>query len=110
MPSALRRYANASGSSAVTLKGDRGILDTRLIGFFCSVRCPGDIILKTYDLARALRETDVTIVGGFQSPMEREFLDLRHGVRCRLSGAWALNALTLFQPSRLYTFLGHVSV
>ena len=40
------------------------------------MRCPGDIILKTYDLARMLRETDVTIVGGFQSPMEKEFLDL----------------------------------
>lgn len=40
------------------------------------MRCPGDVILKTYDLARALRETDVTIVGGFQSPMEKEFLDL----------------------------------
>ena len=40
------------------------------------MRCSGDIILKTYDLARMLRETDVTIVGGFQSPMEKEFLDL----------------------------------
>ena len=40
------------------------------------MRCPGDVILKTYDLARALREINVTIVGGFQSPMEKEFLDL----------------------------------
>ncbi len=40
------------------------------------MRCPGDVILKTYDLARVLRETDVTIVGGFQSPMEKDFLDL----------------------------------
>ena len=40
------------------------------------MRCPGDIILKTYDLARVLREIDVTIVSGFQSPMEKEFLDL----------------------------------
>lgn len=58
-----------------TLQGDLGILDKRLLGFFCSVRCPGDVILKTYDFARALRETDVTIVGGFQSPMEKECLD-----------------------------------
>ena len=60
----------------VTLHGDLGILDERLLGFFCSVRCPGDVILKTYDLARALRETEVTIVCGFQSPMEKECLDL----------------------------------
>lgn len=76
MPAALRRCTDAGGASAVTLRGDLGILDKRLIGFFCSVRCPGDVILKTYDLARALREINVTIVGGFQSPMEKEFLDL----------------------------------
>lgn len=59
-----------------TLSGDLCILDRTLIGFFCSVRCPGDTILKTYDLARMLRTTDVTVVGGFQSPMEKECLDL----------------------------------
>ncbi|MDE0146270.1 MAG: hypothetical protein OXI53_11965 [Nitrospira sp.] len=37
---------------------------------------PGHTILKTYDLARALRNTDVTLIGGFQSPMEKDFLDL----------------------------------
>ena len=57
-------------------KGSLSILDRPLIGFFCSVRCPGDAILKTYDLARMLRETDAAIIGGFQSPMEKECLDL----------------------------------
>ena len=75
-PVALRRCADAGSTTSVALKGDLGVLNKRLIGFFCSVRCPGDIILKTYDFARVLRETDVTIVGGFQSPMEKEFLDL----------------------------------
>ena len=59
-----------------TSKGSLSILDKPLIGFFCSVRCPGDVILKTYDLARMLRETDAAIIGGFQSPMEKECLDL----------------------------------
>ena len=40
------------------------------------MRCPGDAILKTYDLARALRNANVTLIGGFQSPMEKDFLDL----------------------------------
>ena len=56
--------------------GDLSILDGPLLGFFCSVRCPGDAILRTYDLARALRSIDVTIIGGYQSSMEKEFLDL----------------------------------
>ena len=57
-------------------KGHLSILNKTLIGFFCSVRAPGDAILKTYDLARMLRDTNVAIVGGFQSPMEKECLDL----------------------------------
>ena len=60
----------------ITAKGNLEVLDKSLVGFFCSIRCPGDVILKTYDLARTLRETDMTIVGGFQSPMEKECLDL----------------------------------
>ena len=75
-PATLRRCAEAGCAPAVALKGDPTILDRKLLGFFCSVRCPGDVILKTYDLARALRSAEVTLIGGFQSPMEKEFLDL----------------------------------
>ena len=66
----------AVGEAPLALVGDPRLLERRLIGFFCSVRCPGDVILKTFDLARALRDADVTVVGGFQSPMEREFREL----------------------------------
>ena len=88
-----RRAIGAGGEAPVALLGDPGILDGRLIGFFCSVRCPGDAILKTFDLARTLRDADVTVVGGFQSPMEREFLDLllRGSARvvvCPARGHW----------------------
>ena len=75
-PAALRRCSEAGSVPAVTSKGNLDLLDRRLLGFFCSVRCPGDIILKTYDLARALRNADITLIGGFQSPMEKDFLDL----------------------------------
>ncbi|MGH8503481.1 MAG: hypothetical protein ACREVE_13610 [Gammaproteobacteria bacterium] len=44
------------------------------LAIFSSIRCPGDIILKTYDLARALRNMNMTIISGFQSPMEKECL------------------------------------
>jgi hypothetical protein len=56
--------------------GDRASLAHPLLGLFCSSRCPGDIILRTYDLARALRDAGVPVIGGFHSPMEREWLDL----------------------------------
>ncbi len=76
MPAVLKRCGGAGGEAPVALLGDPDTLDGKLIGLFCSVRCPGDVILKTFDLARALRDADVAVVGGFQSPMEREFLDL----------------------------------
>ncbi len=56
--------------------GNLDILDRNLLGFFCSVRCPGDIILKTYDLARSFRDTGVTVISGFHSPIEKDFLEI----------------------------------
>lgn len=75
-PAALNRCFNAVSTPAVSVLGDLALLDGLLTGFFCSVRCPGDIILKTYDLAKALRGAEITLIGGFQSPMEKEFLDV----------------------------------
>lgn len=36
--------------------GNLRLLDEPLTAPFCSQRCPGDLILKTYDLARAMRD------------------------------------------------------
>ena len=57
-------------------KGNPGLLDEPLTALFCSNRCPGGLILKTYDLARAMRDAGVPVIGGFQTPMERECLRL----------------------------------
>ena len=60
----------------VKSKGNLSLLDESLTAFFCSNRCPGDLILKTYDLARVIRDAGVPVIGGFQTPMERECLRL----------------------------------
>ena len=44
--------------------------------FFCSVRCPGDIILKSYDLAQKWRAEGQAVIGGFHSPVEKEVLKI----------------------------------
>lgn len=44
------------------------------LGLLCSSRCPGGLVLKLYDLAKALRDAAVPVVGGFQTPMEQEAL------------------------------------
>lgn len=74
-PAVLHRCVEDGYPPAVTAWGSLSPLADNLLGFFCSIRTPGDAILKTYDLARNLRGADLTLVGGFQSPMEREFLD-----------------------------------
>ena len=56
--------------------GNLRLLYEPMTALFCSNRCPGDLILKTYDLARAIRDAAVPVIGGFQTPMERECLRL----------------------------------
>jgi hypothetical protein len=60
-----------SGPSAISTS-----LNLPLLGFFCSTKCPGNVIVHTYDLARTLRDAGVPVIGGFHSPMEKECLDL----------------------------------
>jgi predicted Rossmann fold nucleotide-binding protein DprA/Smf involved in DNA uptake len=56
--------------------GNIDILNRKLLGFFCSIKCPGDIILKTYDLARSIRNSGITLISGFHSPIEKDVFDL----------------------------------
>lgn len=59
----------------LTTIGNAALLQTRKVGLLCSRRCPGTIIVKTLDLALALRNSAATVIGGFQSSMERECLE-----------------------------------
>ena len=56
--------------------GKIDILNRKLLGFFCSIKCPGDIILKTYDLARSIRNAGITLISGFHSPIEKDVFNL----------------------------------
>lgn len=58
------------------------------VALFCSVQCPGALILATYDLARQFRERGVTVVSGFHSPMEQECLRIL--LRGRQPVVWCL--------------------
>ncbi|HXG21408.1 MAG TPA: DNA-processing protein DprA [Methylomirabilota bacterium] len=73
-PPALRVSDKAALFPRVWAIGNMAILEKQLLGFFCSIKCPGEIILQTYDLARALRDANVSIISGFHSPMEKECL------------------------------------
>jgi len=61
-------------SAVVVGFGHLDLLRAPTLALFCSVRCPGDLILRTYDLAQRLRQSGVVVISGFHSPMERECL------------------------------------
>lgn len=75
-PAALLEEPRASSTPGLWALGNLEILRKPLLGFLCSVRCPGDAILQTYDAARALRDDGIPVIGGFHSPMEKECLNL----------------------------------
>lgn len=75
-PSALRLFLGDRAPTTLTALGNLDILRRKKLALFCSVKCPGNLILQTYDLARALRDEGATIISGFHSPMEKECLTL----------------------------------
>lgn len=56
--------------------GNAGLLDSRTVALLCSVKCPGSVILRAYDLMRDIRNENVTVISGFHSPMEDECLKI----------------------------------
>ena len=75
-PAALAWYLGTAAPAAITAIGDLALLDRAPVALFCSVQCPGQLILQLYDLAERLRAAAVPVIGGFHAPMERECLTL----------------------------------
>jgi predicted Rossmann fold nucleotide-binding protein DprA/Smf involved in DNA uptake len=75
-PAALKDQEGGIVVSRLWAMGPIDLLQKPLLGLFCSARCPGEVILRSYDLARALRDAGVPVISGFHSPLEKECLDL----------------------------------
>jgi predicted Rossmann fold nucleotide-binding protein DprA/Smf involved in DNA uptake len=75
-PSVLRKYLGDKVPDRIFALGDLDILRQKTLALFCSVKCPGNLILQTYDLVRELRDAGIVAIGGFHSPMETECLSL----------------------------------
>lgn len=75
-PAPLKIHFCDRAPESVAALGNLNILHRRKLALFCSVRCPGHLILQTYDLVQHLRQGGVTVIGGFHAPMERECLTI----------------------------------
>ena len=56
--------------------GDPELLKADLTALFCSARCPGNVILKSYEFAVKLRDHGTAVIGGFQTPVEKECFNI----------------------------------
>ena len=72
----LRQFLGPRAPERIFTLGNLDFLNRKPLALFCSVKCPGNLILKTYDLARELRDKATAVISGFHSPMEKECLAL----------------------------------
>jgi predicted Rossmann fold nucleotide-binding protein DprA/Smf involved in DNA uptake len=56
--------------------GNTALLCAVSLALICSQKCPGDVILRTYDFARLVRGSGRAIVSGFHSPIEKDCLPI----------------------------------
>jgi predicted Rossmann fold nucleotide-binding protein DprA/Smf involved in DNA uptake len=71
---AIAPLARRASISRLIALGNPDLLQRDMLALFCSVRCPGSLILKLYDALRTLRNMRQTIISGFHSPLEQEAL------------------------------------
>lgn len=74
LPATVREAPTTYGSSELRAFGGAAIPPGPKLALFCSVKCPGKLILDTYDLCQRLRAEGITVISGFHSPMEEECL------------------------------------
>ncbi len=74
-PDTLLRFLTDSLPPFITAIGNLDILNKARLALFCSVQCPESIMSKASNLANALSDSGITVIGGFHSPMEHKVLN-----------------------------------
>jgi predicted Rossmann fold nucleotide-binding protein DprA/Smf involved in DNA uptake len=73
-PARLSEHFGADAPPHLSALGNLDLLALPKTALFCSARCPGKIILTTYDQAAKWRDTGRCVISGFHSPVEKECL------------------------------------
>ncbi len=75
-PPALLFRLGQNAPASLAAVGSADLLRRKTLALICSAKCPGSIILNTYELAKKLARAEVPLVSGFHSPMEKECLNV----------------------------------
>lgn len=90
--------------ASLSAQGNLELLTLPKTALFCSTRCPGSVILPTYDQAAKWRDAGRCVISGFHSPVEKECLQIllrgdcpvilcpARGLLERLPAQWAIAA------------------
>jgi predicted Rossmann fold nucleotide-binding protein DprA/Smf involved in DNA uptake len=73
-PARLRKRLGEAAPAQLTALGNLDLLALPKTALFCSARCPGSVILSTYDQAAKWRDAGRCLISGFHSPVEQECL------------------------------------
>lgn len=75
-PARLRERLGEDAPPRLAALGNLDLLALPKTAFFCSARCPGNVILRTYDQAAQWRDAGRCVISGFHSPVEKECLGI----------------------------------
>jgi len=70
------KTSEVSNTSEVSGIGNSDLLDQPLLAIFASVKCPARLILAAHDTAKEISAKGKAVIGGFQSPTEKEMLEI----------------------------------
>lgn len=73
-PAPLTAFLGQHAPAQVAAVGALELLARTPVALLCSSRCPGHLILQTYDLAERLRTASLAVIGGFHTPLEQACL------------------------------------
>jgi predicted Rossmann fold nucleotide-binding protein DprA/Smf involved in DNA uptake len=75
-PAGLKTCTAFKTAPTLTAIGNLSLLQNPAIALFCSIKCPGELILKTYDLTQSLRHNGSLVISGFHTPIEQDCLKI----------------------------------
>jgi predicted Rossmann fold nucleotide-binding protein DprA/Smf involved in DNA uptake len=75
-PACMIQRLGADAPPNLTALGKLDLLALPKTALFCSSRCPGNVILPTYDQAAKWRDAGRCVISGFHSPVEKECLQI----------------------------------
>jgi predicted Rossmann fold nucleotide-binding protein DprA/Smf involved in DNA uptake len=75
-PAHLQKRLSAYPARELSTLGSVALLALPKTALFCSSRCPGKVILATYDQTAKWRDAGRCVISGFHSPVEKECLQI----------------------------------